>query len=80
MKQWISQVRQYDEDGKTALMYAAISDSLNCVEILLPEECRMTDRVGNTALMHAVLNKDSTAFSSFCARKQGYEISKDAQR
>lgn len=57
VKQWISQVRQYDEDGKTALMYAAISDSLNCVEILLPEECRMTDRVGNTALMHAVLNK-----------------------
>lgn len=57
VKQWISQARQYDEDGKTALMYAAISDSLSCVEILLSEECRMTDRVGNTALMHAVLNK-----------------------
>lgn len=57
VQQWMSQARQYDEDGKTALMYAAISDSLNCVEILLPEECRMTDRVGNTALMHAVLNK-----------------------
>lgn len=57
VKQWLSQVRQYDEDGKTALMYAAISDNLNCVELLLPEECRMTDRAGNTALMHAVLNK-----------------------
>ena len=47
-----------DEDGWTALMYAARRDQADCIRLLLDKEGGMQDNDGCTALMHAAYNNN----------------------
>ena len=55
-----AEVNVMDNKGKTSLMYAAAEGNTKIVKLLLREQSRLDfrDRLGMTAWMHAVENKN----------------------
>ena len=51
------EIRQQDNQGMSALMYAAKAGNMQLLQFLLRKEMFMEDRFGNTALVIATLNK-----------------------
>lgn len=50
------EVKCVDDNGKTALMYAAESNQVDAVRILLKHEAGIRDSSGQTAMMYATVS------------------------